>query len=217
MAKKIKGITDNFGDWPSIVGRKMMVRYANEDWDYDVVRHVDRMIWFMGDKANKQWAYAKHILNYWTYKFLLAQGNEDEAMFHLKKSFKENGPDAMAQYAYFYYTGQEITNTVDIKKANKLFDKAFEQKSMFVEYLYAEAITYKNENNKEVLKKAIPYYEEALKKGVLFARYKLANCYLKTGQKLDEAEKLFAKCDEPEAKDRIKEIEIIRMQNKKRK
>ena len=217
MAKKITGITDNFGNWPTTVGRKMMVRYLNEDWDYDVVRQVDKMIWFMGDKANNQWAYAKHILNYWKYKFLLAQGHRDEAMFHLKKSFKENGPDAMAQFAYFYYTGQVITNSIDVRKAEKLFAKALRQESMFAEYLYAEAITYKKDYNKEILREAIPYYEEALKKGVLFARYKLADCYLKTGQKLDEAEKLFAKCDEPQAKEKIKEIEIIRMQNKKRK
>ena len=59
------------------------------------------------------------------------------------------------------------------------------------------------------MKEAIPYYNEALKKGITFARYKLANCYLKTGTNLKEAERLLEKCSEPLAAKKLVEVRSL--------
>ena len=216
MAKKINNLTKKYADYPALVGRKMMLRYANQDWDYDVVHYIDETIRCMGRDSKMTREEGAHVLNYWKYIFQLAKGDKEDAMYHLKKSYKEGGPDATAQYAYFYYTGQEITKSENRKKAQKLFSEALSQKSMFAEYLFAEAIMSNDENDLDIMREAIPYYEAALKKGVIFARYKLANCYLKTGTKLEVAEKLFKKCDEPDAKAKIEEVRFARFNDKKK-
>lgn len=210
MGYKIVDLTNHFYDVPEVAPRKMMLRYVNGDWDFNVVRYLNETIRVMETSDYDAWENAKHKLDYWKYLFLLAKGEKDDAFYHLKKSYEEQGPDATAQYAYFCYTGQGVTNIVNRNKAKKLFDYALSRDSMFAEYLYAEALMYKNENDLEQIKAAIPYYEVALKKGVLFARYKLANCYLKAGVKLDKAIKLFEKCEEPDAKRKIEQAKKLK-------
>lgn len=213
MAKEIIEMSKKFGGYIGSIGKKMMVRYANEDWNFDIEEYVDNILYKARLEPEKDLIRAKHILNYWKYKFLLAQGNKESAMRCLLESYKEMGPDAIAQVAYFYYTGQEVTKLVNRQKAKRLFKDALEQDSMFAEYLIAEAIVYKNENNVNELKKAIPYYEKALAKGVIFARYNLANCYIKTNQNLDVAEELLKKCDDKLA---ISCLEKLKQNKKKR-
>ena len=88
MAKKINNLTNKYADYPGLVGRKMMLRYANQDWDYDVVHYIDETIRCMGRDSKMTKAEATHVLNYWKYLFQLAKGEKEDAMFHLKKSFK---------------------------------------------------------------------------------------------------------------------------------
>lgn len=208
MAKKIKNMTEKYPDFPEIVWRKMMVRYENQDWDYDVVFYLDESYKCVlyGNYAEKTRVNTKNILDYWKYVFLMAKEEKEEAMYYLRESYIQKGPDAMAQYAYFYYTGQEVTNVVNRKKAKRLFEMALTSKSMFAEYLFAEALTYKKQNNEEALLEAIPYYETALKKGVVWARPKLAECYIKTNQKIAEAIKLLEKCDDKQSKEILQEL-----------
>lgn len=204
--KKIKNLTKNFPNYPSYVGRKMMLRYINNDYhDYDIIDYIERTQLRIGSDINMDYEEAKDILDYWKYVFMMAKKKKSEAMKYLKESYQNHGPDAMAQYAYFYYIGKEITKTRNFTKAQTLFEQAMEKKSMFVEYLYAEALTYSNETE-EAASSAIPYYEIALKKGVLFARYKLALCYIKTNQKLDKAVELLEKCNTKEANEVLKTI-----------
>lgn len=215
MAKKIKGMTARYGDQSSSVIRKMMVRYINEDWDYDVIEYLDKAEQDICDDGKISRKDAIDILDYWKYMFLNAKGQKQEAMRYLKKAYWNGGADALAQYGYFYFTGQEIAKLTNREKAKLLFENALSQKSMFVEYLYAEAITYKNDSI-EAYKEAIPYYQTALEKGVILARLKLAKCYIKTGIKLNEVDKLLEKCEFYEDEEKIKEVRNLKQNNIKK-
>jgi TPR repeat protein len=216
MGRKITGMTEMYGDRAETVNKKMMVRYANEDWNDDIVGYLDETIKQLRLGGLEKNRYAIHTLDYWKYLFMMARNEKEAAMHYLMESYEKNGPDAIAQYAYFYYTGQGVTNIVNRSKAKRLFASALSEPSMFAEYLYAEAIMYKSWDNIEVVEMAMPYYSKALKKGVLFARYKLANCYLKTGRNLDEAVKLFEKCEERDAPFKAKEaMALIKGKNKR--
>lgn len=212
---KIEGLTAYVGDDITLVGRKMMVKYANEDWDFDVDEYVDNyMKMFKGEtKADRETA--RHILTYWKYKFFLAQGEEKKAKRCLKAAYDEGNPDAVAQFAYFFYTATNFAFAKNKKKAIRLFEYALSQENMFAEYLLAEAYIYGKENNEKACLKAIPYYEEAMKKGVVLARYHLANCYLVTNQNLEKAKELFEKCPPKESLDKLLKIDRILFDRKK--
>ena len=217
MAQKLKQMTKIYGAGPYIAGRKMMVRYMNQDWDYDVVSYIDKKIIGLGtchtgitrDDAIK-------MLKYWKYLFLVAKGEEKEGFSYLKKAYADKSPDAIAQYAYFFYTGQKITRRPNTKKALKLFERALEEQSMFAEYLYAEALIHNNEDDLEIIKEVIPYYETAIKKGVVFARYNLARCYYLTKQNLDKAKTLLEKSDDPRAKQLLETVKVDRYFDRKK-
>lgn len=213
MAKKIKDMTKRYGDNSSSVIRKMMVRYVNEDWDYDVLEYINEAEAYVKDDGKISSEDAIDILDYWKYMFLAAKGQRQEAMRYLKKSYWNKGADALAQYGYFYFTGQEITELMNREKARLLFDRALSKQSMFAEYLYAEAMTYRSDSE-AVYKEAIPYYEAALKKGVILARLKLAECYIKAGVKLNEVDKLLKKCEQYESEEKINEVRALRSNGK---
>ena len=95
--------------------------------------------------------------------------------------------------------------TVRCKSNNKEY--ALSKENMFAEYLLAEAYTYGKENDEDACEAAIPYYEIAMKKGVVLARYQLANCYLATNQNLEKARDLFEKCPPQESLTKLLKIQ----------
>jgi len=217
MAKQIKDLSGQFHPWVDNVERGLMLRYINEDWNYDVNYEIDQMLEDIKDARNsKDYEYTINALKYFKYLYAEAKGDKQEAYAHLKRAFKEGSLDAIAQYAYFYYKGEGLSSSAKIKKANKLFEVALSRKSMFASYLYAEALFEGDETDIETARKIVPYYEEALNNGVVLARYNLACCYILTRQKLGEAQKLLEKCDEPEAKYKLAQVRTIRTTNKKK-
>ncbi len=213
MAKKIKGISNLFGDPDGNVERRMILRYINGDWNFDVIEYIESTQNKLRYKAGGGYESTIKTLNYFKYLFLSGKGENGRAMAELKTSFKRRDPDAVAQYAYYFYTGQTIVNKPDYRKATKLFEYALKEGGLFVEMLYADALMYNNENNIGINEQVIPYYEKAMKKGLVMNRYKLANCYLRTKTNLAKAEELFSKCDEPDAKAKLEEVRALRRKN----
>lgn len=212
---KIEGLSAYVGNDVTLVGRKMMVKYANEDWNFDIDEYVDNYMKELKKEPKEVREDARNVLNYWKYKFLLAKGEEDTAKRRLKTAYDQGSPDAIAQFAYFFYTGTGCAYAKNRKKAERLFEYALSRENMFAEYLLAEAYTYDKENNEKACLKAIPYYEIAMKKGVALARYQLANCYLVTNQNLEKAKELFEKCPPKESIDKLLKIDRILFNRKK--
>ncbi len=212
---KIEGLSAHVGNDATLAGRKMMVKYANEDWDFDIDEYVDNYMKEFKQEPKIVQENTRNILNYWKYKFYLAKGEEDKAKRRLKTAYDQGSPDAVAQFAYFFYTGTSFAFAKNRKKAERLFDYALSKESMFAEYLLAEAYTYGKEDDVKACQKAIPYYEAAMKKGVVLARYQLANCYLVTNQNLEKAKDLFEKCPPKDCIDKLLKIDRILFTRKK--
>ena len=74
MAKKILKMTKIYGNFPDKIGRQLMLRYVNKDWNYDVEKYIDDLIYNTGYSPKGIREPAIHILNYWKYAFLVAKG-----------------------------------------------------------------------------------------------------------------------------------------------
>ena len=205
---KIKGLTLLYEDNEKLLHRGLLLRYANEDVSFDIEKKIDYELDVLREQkfrtANYNNSYAD--FTYWKYLFLSCKKNKyknmDKALNYLKEAYKKGSPDAIAQYAYYYYTGTVITDTIDKAKAKKLFAKAFEvskarskndQVTPFVEYLYAEAIQSDAGENKNALREAAKYYEIALKeRKVVFCKKTLGLIYLTLRENIEEAADLLA-------------------------
>lgn len=182
----INGITYKYAHDSDKVLRGLMLRYINNAFDFNSIKKIDSEMRFL--QNNEQYRNGVDIypiLTYWKF-FILSKKefygcDEEKAFEYLEEAYKAKSADAKAQYAYYYYTGQKITNKVDKKKANKLFEEALKGQNMFAEYLIAESIMYNNEKNIDAIKQAIPYYEKALAKHVIMCKYKLIPLYRKVG------------------------------------
>ena len=205
MGEQIKGLSRAGFRLPDRAERELMLRYANGDWDRDIEECVELAVRNEGSSLEND---RKLTLYYFNYLLFSGRGDKKKAQYWLRKLYNRGCADAQAQYAYYYYTGQFGDHKNNKNKAIKLFNKALNKYSVFAEYWVGEAFTYEtSEHNIEAYKLALPYYEEAYKKGVYFARYKLACCYIATDTKLDVAEKLLEKCENPEAE---KKLNILR-------
>ena len=198
-----------------LVGRKMMVKYVNGDINLDMDKHIKKTLSALSDKTLIEKVYAKNVLEYWKYLLLLEQGETEKAKRCLKEEYDKLNPEAVAHFAYYFYTASGCCYARNTKKAIRLFNEAINYPNMFVEYLVAEAFIFGKENDKEACKSAIPYYEKALKKGVIFARYNLANCYLVTKTNLEQAKELFEKSYAENADEKIKEVNKLLMNQRK--
>lgn len=194
---KIKGLTMYYESDAGLLQMGLMLRFVNGDVSFDIEDKIDYELNVLRENPDRTPDYKRSFadLTYWKYKFLASPENKyrdlDKAYSYLKKAYKAGSPDAMAQYAYYYYTGSGITNTVDKQKAKKLFDKAMKEDNLFVEFLIAEALLSEEDDDPKILRAAAAYYEKAIEKKVLECRPKLAGIYLQLKENLDRAIELF--------------------------
>lgn len=219
MAKKdkveIRGLTSNYVRDVETRIRAYELVLINESYDFDVETKISNDIRALETHVGKLSREQLACFDYWKYKFYMAQGKEREAFSALKRSKESGNADALAQCAYYYSTGTGIALLKNKFKAKKYFEQAFAScdNSMFVEYLYAEAMLC-NKSDDTTKKNAIEYYKQSIKKGVLEARYKLACIYIDMKQNLIEAEKLLRECNDPNKEEKINEIKRIQYSRK---
>lgn len=205
---KIKGLTLLYEDNEKRLHSGLMLRMANDDVNFDIEQKIDYELEILEERKTRTADYNNSCADftYWKYVYLSYEKNKyydmKKAIHYLNEAYKKGSPDAIAQYAYYYYVGKVITNAPDKKKAKKLFEKAFEisknrkkinQVTPFVEYLYAEAINSDAGKNEEALREAAKYYEIAIKeRKMVLCKKKLAIIYLKLNENLEEAGDLLA-------------------------
>lgn len=207
---KIKGLTSIYVRDIETRIRAYELILINKSCDFDVETKISKDIKSLEEYVGKLSAEQLAYFEYWKYRFYMFQGKEKEAFSSLKKAVDSGNVDAIAQYAYYYSTGTGIVSFKRWMKAKQYFERAFERcdNSMFVEYLYAEAML-SNKDSENEKRKAVEYYKKALAKGVLEARYKLACLYIDLRENLIEAERLLRECNEPKT-DIDKKISEIR-------
>ena len=117
--RKIKGITQWMEVDEDSVYKGLMLRYVNGDVSFDIVDKIDSELKAFKRNEIKTDNYKRCYANltYWKYKFLSSykniNRNNNLAMKYLKKAYKAGSPDAIAQYGYFAFRGEEIFDEVD--------------------------------------------------------------------------------------------------------
>jgi len=214
----ITGLTKFTSKTEDDFNKRLLILYVNESYkgypemDKYINENINRGLKLHADTWNK-W-YCRAMGEYWKFLFYNAEFNKsyrDEKYSYkcLKRAYKMGSGDAAAQLGYYYYTGTGITDKPNKKKAAKFFDKAFNQKLFFGEYLYAEAIA-SDAESKEDLKEALKYYKKAIDKKMILANLKYAYLCIRLDENLDEAIKIFKNAGEYRFSEAIKVCNLLK-------
>ena len=225
---RIKGLTLLYEDNEKLLHNGLMLRYANGDFSFNIEDKINYELDILkaskGGTVNYENSYAD--FTYWKYFFLSCKDNEKyydmkKALEYLKEAYKKGSPDAIAQYGYYYYVGEVVTKVRDKEKAMRFFQKALEvekhrtkinQKTPFVEYLYADALERDAGEDQKLLREVKKYYEIALKeKHVVLCKKKLAKTYICLKENIEEAVKMLQDtCTLKELCDFVKDVNLIK-------
>ena len=113
-------------------------------------------------------------------------GRIDKAyQFYLEAVLSENDADAMYELGYMYYEGDYVDEDYD--KAGYYFAMAYDNGADVLDFTLIIAGSYwekraEDENDKELLKKAMKYYQADADRGAGYGNECLAKCYYEFGE-----------------------------------
>lgn len=197
----IDGLTEFTCDSLEDFNKRMLITFTNDGWikREGIDEYIDKAVndgieWYDWDERS-----SLATGEYWKYAFHITDDNVMEqdkklALKCLKKAYKLGSGDAAAQIGYYYYTGTEIADKPNMKKAKKLFLEACAKRPAFVfNCIIAKALSSATENV-YAQKAALQQYENAIAKRVPFDKKEVGNVCLRIAdhemkdKRIEEAE-----------------------------